>query len=109
MTDLPNDLLAFLRVSRQLNYDSQKSEIGRITLKSDVDLSTSTITTFPNCQSIIEDPYSDLDGLYQIDRLRSCCRNCSITTPKGYFVGSSPSSDSAALIRNMVMFSHSPM
>ena len=67
MTDLPNDLLAFLRVSRQLNYDSQKSEIGRITLKSDVDLSTSTITTFPNCQSIIEDPYSDLDGLYQID------------------------------------------
>jgi hypothetical protein len=65
--DLPNELLAFLWAGHQLEYDAAKSEIGRITLKRDTDLAVSTITTFPGCQSIIDDPYSDLDGLYQSD------------------------------------------
>jgi hypothetical protein len=67
MTALPNDLLSFLRLGRQLEYDEPNSEIGRLMLKSEMDLSLSTITTFPNYQSIINDPYSDLDGLYQIE------------------------------------------
>ncbi len=65
--DLPNDLLAFLGSCRQLEYDAENSDIGRIKLKRDTDLSLTTITTFPGCQSIIDDPYSDLDGLYQSD------------------------------------------
>src|SRR5262245_44562610 len=65
--ELPCDMLAFLRDGRRLEYDVGASEIGRITLKRDSDLRLSTITTFPGCQSIIFDPYEDLEGLYQID------------------------------------------
>jgi hypothetical protein len=65
--ELPNDLLAFLRDARQLDYDAGVSQIGRIALKRDTDLSVTTITTFPGCQSIIDDPYEDMEGLYQID------------------------------------------
>ena len=65
--DLPDDLIAFLRAGRQLDYDADNSEIGRITLKRDADLTLTTITTFPGCQSIIDDPYSDIEGLYQAD------------------------------------------
>jgi hypothetical protein len=64
---LPDDLLAFLRDGRRLDYDVDSSEIGRITLKRDTDLSVATITTYPGCQSIIDDPYEDMEGLYQID------------------------------------------
>lgn len=65
--ELPHDLLAFLRAGSQLRYDAKGSEIGRIKLKRDVDLDLTTITTFPGCQSIIDDPYDALEGLYQID------------------------------------------
>lgn len=65
--DLPSDLLAFLRDGRQLDYDENTSQIGRITLKRDADLVQTTITTFPGCQAIIDDPYFDLEGLYQIE------------------------------------------
>lgn len=64
---LPDDLLAFLRAGSELRYDVKGSEIGRIKLKRDVDLDLTTITTFPGCQSIIDDPYDALEGLYQID------------------------------------------
>lgn len=65
--ELPNDLLAFLRAGSQLRYDVKGSEIGGITLKRDVDLALTTIATFPGCQSIVDDPYETLEGLYQID------------------------------------------
>lgn len=65
--NLPSDLLAFLSSGSQLKYDVDKSTIGPIVLKSGAELSRDTITTFPGCQSIIDDPYQDLDGLYQIE------------------------------------------
>ena len=64
---LPNDLLTFLRAGRQLDYDVDNSEVGRIVLKRDTDLVPTTITTFPGCQSITWDPYIGLEGLYQIE------------------------------------------
>lgn len=66
-TKLPNDLIAFLAAGRQFDYDTENSEVGRIALKRDTDLALTTITTFPGCQSVINDPYRDLDGLYHID------------------------------------------
>ena len=61
------DLLAFLREGRELEYDVVASEVGTLTHKEVSELSRSTITTFPGCDSIIEDPYEDLeDGEYQI-------------------------------------------
>jgi hypothetical protein len=66
-TELPDDLLSFLRAGRNLSYDIENSEIGRIRLARETDLTLSTITTFPNCQSIMDDPYEDIDGMYQID------------------------------------------
>ncbi len=65
--DLPNDLLAFLSAGSQLQYDESESTIGRIVLKSEAELSRDTIAGYPGCQSIIDDPYEDLDGLYQIE------------------------------------------
>ena len=65
--DLPNDLIEFLGAGRQLEFDVQNSEIGRIKLKRDLDLTLTTITTFPGCQSNIQDPYSQFDGLYHTD------------------------------------------
>jgi len=64
---LSADLLAFLREGRELEYDVVASEVGTLTHKEVSELSRSTITTFPGCDSIIEDPYEDLeDGEYQI-------------------------------------------
>jgi len=65
--ELPEDLLGFLRAGRRLDYDESISQVGYISLKRAADLAVTTIETFPNCQSIIDDPYADLDGLYQID------------------------------------------
>ena len=65
--ELPADLLAFLREGRELEYDVGASEVGALTLKEESELFRSTVTTFPGCDSIIEDPYEDLeDGEYQI-------------------------------------------
>jgi hypothetical protein len=64
---LSADLLAFLREGRELEYDVVASEVGTLTHKEESELSRSTITTFPGCDSIIEGPYEDLeDGEYQI-------------------------------------------
>jgi hypothetical protein len=62
---LPHDLLEFLHAGRQLEYDVENSDVGPIKLKHDTDLSLATISTFPGCQSIIDDPYFGLKGLYQ--------------------------------------------
>lgn len=65
--ELPDDLIAFLGAGRQFDYDADNSVIGRITLKRAADLSLTTIMVYPGCQSIIDDPYSDIEGLYQCD------------------------------------------
>ena len=65
--DLPSDLLTFLREGRQLEFDIQKSEIGPIQLVNAEDLQPTTIEVFPGCQSIVDDPYEELDGLYFVD------------------------------------------
>jgi hypothetical protein len=65
--DLPDDLRAFLSAGSQLQYNENESTIGRIVLKTEAELSRDTIAGYPGCQSIIDDPYEDLDGLYQIE------------------------------------------
>ncbi len=64
MNTLPDDLINFLRQSRQLEYDVPNSTIGPIRMKTEKDLELNTISFYPATQSIIDDPYSDLDGLY---------------------------------------------
>lgn len=64
---LPDDLLAFLREGRRLSYDVENSIVGRIKLKDVPDLAVTTIETDPDCQSIIDDPYFNLEGQYQIE------------------------------------------
>jgi hypothetical protein len=66
-TELPEDLLSFLGTRRTLDFDTERSEVGPVKLVRKEDLKESTITTHPGCQSIIEDPYDLIDGLYQIE------------------------------------------
>lgn len=63
---LPDDLLQFLNDGQQLQYDEDMSSIGRIALKRAADLALTTISVPNGCQSIIDDPYSDLNGHYQV-------------------------------------------
>jgi hypothetical protein len=67
LNDLPDDLLAFLADGRQLDFDSDGSDIGPITLKHGNELTLTTIAIPPGCQSIIDDPYDDLEGSYLVE------------------------------------------
>lgn len=67
MLDLSSDLVAFLSEGCQLVYDADSSDIGAITLKGMDQLTRSTVEVFPGCQALIDDPYEDLEGLYQIE------------------------------------------
>jgi hypothetical protein len=66
MVDLPDDLRDFLLQGGQLDFDPDGSSIGIVKLKSLNDVAESVISTFPGCQSIIDDPYGSLDGTYRI-------------------------------------------
>jgi hypothetical protein len=66
MYRLPDDLIAFLSSKSQLEYDSANSSIGQIKLKSLAELRPSTIEIYDGCQEIIDDPYSCLNGIYEV-------------------------------------------
>lgn len=66
-SSLPRDLIAFLEDGHQLEYDVDRSSIGNIRLKSAEDLAISTIALPDGCQSILEDPYSELNGHYHVE------------------------------------------
>ena len=75
MYELPDDLIRFLRVGRQLEYDASKCEAGRIELKNYDELSVSKVDVEPNYSLSVDDPYLDLEGHYQveiIDLVKKC-------------------------------------
>jgi len=67
MYELPDDLIRFLRVGRQLEYDASKCEAGRIELKNYDELSVSKVDVEPNYSLSVDDPYLDLEGHYQVE------------------------------------------
>lgn len=65
--ELPSDLDSFLRDGQQFEYNVDRSEIGPIKLKDAASLYLSTISVYPNCQTITEDPFTGLHGVYRVE------------------------------------------
>ena len=68
MENVPQDCLDALRAGFQFSFwRFLRSSIGKIKLKTADQLTLTTITTFPGCQAILNDPFQTFDGTYQID------------------------------------------
>lgn len=68
MENLPGDCMTALRKGFQFSYwKLLRSSIGSFNLKIADQLAVTTISTFPGCQSIMNDPFQPFEGMYHID------------------------------------------
>ena len=68
MENVPQECLDALRTGFQFSFwRLLRSTIGKFKLKTADQLALTTITTFPGCQSIHNDPFQPFDGMYHID------------------------------------------
>lgn len=85
MENLPQDCLGALHSGFQFSFwRLLRSSIGKIKLKRADQLELSKITTFPGCQSILDDPFQRFDGMYHIDIIDLIAES-SAYDPEGLF------------------------